>query len=717
MRPEKKQKNIQIQRVVSKKNGLILSGSYQNMRSRYLLRCYFGHEWETSAERLFLGRWCRKCAGTAPLSLNDAIEEAKKRGGRCLSKDYKNNQTPLLWECSIGHRWEAVLASLRNNGSWCPHCAGTVKLKIEDLKEAAHSRGGQLLSDKYINANHRYQWKCEADHVWFSSFSNIKMGKWCKRCAAEKNAAKTRHSIDDIIKAIQEKNGICRSSEYKNWESKIDVECHRGHKWTTRAGTLLKGQWCPECSYGRSGTQGLSERICRLYFEGIFGRRFPQSRPSWLLNERGKQMHLDGYCEELGLAFEHHGIQHYERVNFFHGKRGGDISLKTRQRDDNHKEKLCRENKVLLIIVPALDHLLPKDELFNFIREKCINLDADFPESAKEENIDLSSLYFDNPIGEIAAIVSQMGGTLLSKDYIRTKTKMKIVCHSGHEFRMAPAQLRLGHWCFECSKRKMGAYHKSRIADIHLLAKKMGGSCLSKEYESHKQKLEWQCAQGHSWKAHLTKIKAGNWCPECGKKKSALNRRISIAELEKLLLKHGANIVETNLSAAEYSNTIYVVARCRFGHEWKTSLASIRAGSGCVICSKRVKLTEEMLREITKLKEGSVLSFTGLRNSDFAKLICKKDHTWTTKIGNLRAGHWCPDCGRDKTKNSHRHSISEMNSRAQEFGGNCISETYVSAKEPLQWVCAQGHKFELQPQYVKKGRWCPSCGKKTRKAK
>jgi len=49
-----------------------------------------------------------------------------KRGGKCLSDTYVNNQTKLLLECAEGHQWEAAPNSIKN-GSWCPHCARIAK--------------------------------------------------------------------------------------------------------------------------------------------------------------------------------------------------------------------------------------------------------------------------------------------------------------------------------------------------------------------------------------------------------------------------------------------------------------------------------------------------------------------------------------------------------------------------------------------------------------
>ena len=52
-----------------------------------------------------------------------------------------------------------------------------------------------------------------------------------------------------------------------------------------------------------------------LFFEDYFGMEFPSCWPGWL-----NGLELDGYCEELDIAFEYNGEQHYKYIPYFHNK-------------------------------------------------------------------------------------------------------------------------------------------------------------------------------------------------------------------------------------------------------------------------------------------------------------------------------------------------------------------------------------------------------------
>ena len=88
----------------------------------------------------------------------------------------------------------------------------------------------------------------------------------------------------------------------------------------------------------------IHEERCRRIFENILGKKFPNVRPSWLLNyETGYCLELDGYCKKLKLAFEYDRIQHHKYPNPFHR----DLSDFHRQKKDTRdkiKNRRCKSH-------------------------------------------------------------------------------------------------------------------------------------------------------------------------------------------------------------------------------------------------------------------------------------------------------------------------------------------------------------------------------------
>ena len=115
------------------------------------------------------------------LSIEQMQQIAKARGGKCLSETYVNNKHKLLWECAEGHKWEAIPQSIRQ-GSWCPHCAGLAKGTIKEMQQIAEARGGECLSETYVDSTTKLLWQCVKGHQWEAVSDSIKRGRWCPYC-------------------------------------------------------------------------------------------------------------------------------------------------------------------------------------------------------------------------------------------------------------------------------------------------------------------------------------------------------------------------------------------------------------------------------------------------------------------------------------------------------------------------------------------------------
>jgi len=72
------------------------------------------------------GTWCPICSPKGRgkkrrLTIEEMQGIAKKRGGKCVSKRYKDAKTKLKWECKCGNVWDATPQKIKQ-GRWCPVC-------------------------------------------------------------------------------------------------------------------------------------------------------------------------------------------------------------------------------------------------------------------------------------------------------------------------------------------------------------------------------------------------------------------------------------------------------------------------------------------------------------------------------------------------------------------------------------------------------------------
>lgn len=116
------------------------------------------------------------------------------------------------------------------------------------------------------------------------------------------------------------------------------------------------------------------ENICREVLTVLFPNNiFKKCRPQWLMNK--KPMELDLFCEELKLAVEFNGAQHYKFCSFFH-KTEADFNDQIAR--DKLKNKLCKENGVKLITVPYTTKNIGKFIMncFTPVKEEKITVDG-----------------------------------------------------------------------------------------------------------------------------------------------------------------------------------------------------------------------------------------------------------------------------------------------------------------------------------------------------
>ena len=237
----------ELNEIAKSKGGICLSDHYLGTQNDLQWKCKEGHEWKAMPSRIKRGSWCPACAGTLPLSIMEMKELALSRGGKCLSEEYKNNNTNLIWECAEGHSFSAKASNVKS-GTWCPEC-GIIKRSraqrsdIKEMQEIAEKRNGKCVSSEYLTTHHKLTWECEYGHQWNAIPSAVRRGSWCPTCSGHK-----KPTIEDMQELASKKNGRCLSNQYTSTHVKLLWQCEKGHQWEARPSGIKSGAWCPKCS-------------------------------------------------------------------------------------------------------------------------------------------------------------------------------------------------------------------------------------------------------------------------------------------------------------------------------------------------------------------------------------------------------------------------------------------------------------------------------------
>ena len=210
-----------------------------------------------------------------------------------------------------------------------------------------------------------------------------------------------KSSYNKAKKIAESKKGklITSFENYNTSRSKIEWTCLNKHIWKATAHDIIEGRWCPYCSLLTS----MGEEITRKIFEYLFDKPFPKKRPKWLIGPKGGRMELDGYNEELGIAFEYQGQQHYKHVSRF-------PNFEDTKKRDKLKKELCKRNNLQLFEIKYFKDFNNKQFIFNKILE---DIYPSIKISKKDFNPAIFDTIFMNPIRKLQNAAKRKNLTFL----------------------------------------------------------------------------------------------------------------------------------------------------------------------------------------------------------------------------------------------------------------------------------------------------------------
>jgi DNA-directed RNA polymerase subunit RPC12/RpoP len=309
-------------------------------------------------------RNCSRCTkGSSKYSLDEVKKIADNKGFILLDNEYKRSDVQMNWKCKdCDYEWKTSFSNInREKTKNCPKCNNHIsKYTFEEVKNIVAQKNLECLSNHYQTSNHTMEWKClKCNRIWNTSFRSILQSVGgCIKCTFDKTM---KLSLDYVKEHIKDKSFICLSQKYINVSEKMLWKCNIcSNEWNAHFHHIKdSNSGCPNCVSFKS------EKLCRIYFEDYIGYKFPKRKLKCL-----EGLELDGYCEEINLAFEYHGLQHYKYVHHFH--RNGIEDFHKQQQRDLKKIELCKKYNIDLIIISCdYDHK-NEEKLKKYIFEKLL---------------------------------------------------------------------------------------------------------------------------------------------------------------------------------------------------------------------------------------------------------------------------------------------------------------------------------------------------------
>lgn len=421
--------------------------------------------------------------------------------------------------CGTCNHEETVVAhNLIRRKNFCSGCSPRSSYSTEETIQAIEKHGGKYIAGEVTDRDSIITLICCCGAHISKRAQDIRRTpagcEICRRNTGRDTTLKANNNLQRAKEVAAERGGHCLSDGLISVLDKVHWQCSLGHRWHSVFSSVVnQGTWCPECN------NSIAENICRVIMEKSLDAPFVKQRPSFL-----QKMELDGYNEDLRLAFECNGIQHYLFSPKYH-KTHGDL-IRQRSRDKN-KQKKCIEHGITLISIPYLiiDAGVPAiRQFFNETFQRLGIIPKYDPRQVTIEPADIYDRRLQSDFVRFESAVKNKGGTFDPADFIGLSRSLPITCGDcNHTWSTVPWVILKGHWCPSCA----GNIAKTTDA-VSSALQPFGWSLFPAEggYKNAHQKMPVACSQGHThlrtWNDLQQQIKKGRLsCNVCNKEQTA----------------------------------------------------------------------------------------------------------------------------------------------------------------------------------------------------
>lgn len=336
-----------------------------------------------------------------------------------------------------------------------------------ELKKLIEINGGKLLNEKWMGSGYKYNFldsnnisyekRYDSIKKYFKSIENNKVKKqmivnikkqFSKKISHKKpiKIEKTREFIanrnfNKMVEIAKSFNGNILSEKWMGQHAEYKFIDADNHIFTAKYNSILQGAW--------STPRGLvSEPICRQILSFMFSNDFIKTRKvlnAGVLNKKSA-LELDGYCEDLQVAFEYQGWPGHWDMNH-------ENYLKIKERDDLKKEYCKKLGIVLIEIMPfkareMYDENLAFKHVLHYVKKAYQEQNKEIPNiKTSGFKLNLKSIHHGNSmLAEIKKIAKDNNGKILTDKWLGSKHLYTFSDANGLQFKTTATAIKLYGW-------------------------------------------------------------------------------------------------------------------------------------------------------------------------------------------------------------------------------------------------------------------------------
>lgn len=197
------------------------------------------------------------------------------------------------------------------------------KLTTEEFIEKAKNVHGDFYDYglvNYINTTTKVKIICREHGIFQQTPEWHLAGQGCLDCGFKRIGESLRLTKEEYIKkanSVHNDKYSYHRTEHRNMSGKIIITCSKHGDFTQTSGNHLSGNGCPSCNESK-GEALIAKILDKNNIRYAREYKIPQ------LKERYE---YDFYLPDYNLLIEHHGVQHYQPVEIFGGKKAFDTIL------------------------------------------------------------------------------------------------------------------------------------------------------------------------------------------------------------------------------------------------------------------------------------------------------------------------------------------------------------------------------------------------------